>query len=339
MGVLAGLFAIAEIRSQRESVEQTFVTILAMPQVSVIIPAYRVTGYIAEALDSVFGQSFQNFDVFVVNDCCPDTEALERVLGPYRSRINYLKLEKNSGPSAARNAAIIAAKAPYLALLDADDLWEPSYLETQLKRLQKDPTIDVLYCDGRLFGSPADEGRLLMDLNPSRGAVTYESLMNLECTVLVSVMAKREIFLKAGLFEADRRRAEDFDLWLRVVKAGGRIAYHRDVLVRSRRRDDSASANEAAMLEADIEVAAKAKRIFALTERERTVTDRQMRLWQGRLDILRGKEALKAGRMEDAAKHFHDAYTCFKSPKLAVVAGMARVAPGLLAWVNRRIPN
>src|SRR5208283_4207726 len=100
-----------------------------MPQVSVIMPAYRVSAYIKDAVDSVLAQTFQDFELIVVNDGCPDTEALERVLGPYRSRIVYLKLEKNVGLASARNAGIQASHSPYIALLDADDIYEPNYLE------------------------------------------------------------------------------------------------------------------------------------------------------------------------------------------------------------------
>src|SRR5919198_1434145 len=95
----------------------------SVPAVSVIIPAYRVTQYIAEALDSVLAQTFTDYETIVINDGCPETVALERVLEPYRERIIYLKQE-NRGPGAARNAGILAARSPLIALLDADDVWE-----------------------------------------------------------------------------------------------------------------------------------------------------------------------------------------------------------------------
>jgi glycosyltransferase involved in cell wall biosynthesis len=309
---------------------------IVMPEVSIIIPAYRATAYIAEALDSVFAQTFRDFEVVVVNDGCPDTDALERVLEPYRSCIVYVKIETNIGLAGARNAGIRAAISPCLALLDADDVWEPDYLEIQLGMLKADPTIDIVYSDARMFGNPDVEGRRCMELNPSRGEVTFESLMSLQCNVLVSVTGKREIFFKAGLFEEGRRRVEDFDLWLRVVKAGGRIVYHRGVLVRLRRRSDSLSAGEEPMLVARIEVADKARRTLHLTEAECTAADRQIRLCQARLNVVRGKQALDAGRMEDAARHFQDAYAHFRTRKLAVIAFMTRIAPRLLSWVNQR---
>ncbi len=108
--------------------------------------------------------------------------------------------------------------------------------------------------------------------------------------VAVQVTGRKEIFLKAGLFEDGRRRVEDFDMWLRVIKAGGRIAYHRGVLVRSRRRGDSLSASEEAMLLADIEVCEKARRTLQLTTEELDAMDRQIIRWRAwRNSIWRGE--------------------------------------------------
>ena len=114
------------------------------PLVSVIIPAYNVAKFIGEALNSAFAQSFKDYEVIVVNDGSPDTPELERTLAPYLPRIVYLKQE-NRGVSAARNAGINAARGSLIAFLDGDDVWLPHYLEVQVKRIQADPSIDVLY--------------------------------------------------------------------------------------------------------------------------------------------------------------------------------------------------
>src|SRR5437763_483641 len=88
------------------------------PQVSIIIPAYNVAPYIAETLDSVFAQTYMNYEVIVVNDGSPDTEDFERALEPYLDRITYLKQE-NAGVSVARNAGLLAARGEFVAFLDA----------------------------------------------------------------------------------------------------------------------------------------------------------------------------------------------------------------------------
>jgi glycosyltransferase involved in cell wall biosynthesis len=98
-----------------------------LPAVSVIIPAYNAADYIGVALASVFGQSYTDFEVIVINDGSTDSERLELAIGPYLSRIIYLK-QQNRGPSAARNLGIQHARGEYLAFLDSDDSWLPEYL-------------------------------------------------------------------------------------------------------------------------------------------------------------------------------------------------------------------
>src|SRR5215469_13488576 len=105
------------------------------PLVSVVIPAYEAAGHIASALESVFAQTFSDYEVIVINDGSPDTPQLLQVLRPYRDRIRYFE-QGNEGPSGARNNAILAATGHYIAFLDSDDSWSPSYLVEQVRFLQ-----------------------------------------------------------------------------------------------------------------------------------------------------------------------------------------------------------
>src|SRR5215471_21358067 len=97
------------------------------PAVSVIIPAYRASRDIADALASVFSQTFTDFEVLVVDDGSPDAAELETAIAPFRDRIRFL-VQSNSGAGAARNTAIRASTGRMLAFLDADDRWMPDFL-------------------------------------------------------------------------------------------------------------------------------------------------------------------------------------------------------------------
>lgn len=107
-----------------------------MPRVSVIMPVYNAARTIAQALDSAFAQTFSDFEMIVADD--GSTDALEEALSPYRDRLKFLR-QNHSGIAAARNAGVAAARADYIAFLDADDLWMPERLAKTVAVLDADP--------------------------------------------------------------------------------------------------------------------------------------------------------------------------------------------------------
>src|SRR5262245_11033351 len=168
--------------------------------VSVIIPAYRASRAIPDALASVFAQTFADFEVIVVDDGLPDGDALAAAIEPYRSRIHYIA-QSNSGPDAARNAAIRVAHGRYLAFLDADDRWDPDFLRRQVSHLEAHPDTALVYCDARLSGDTPFAGQRCMQAAPSTGDVTLVSLIQQRCSIILStVVARTEAIAAAGLF-------------------------------------------------------------------------------------------------------------------------------------------
>lgn len=299
------------------------------PGISIIIPAYNVTNYIAEALDSVFAQTYTDYEVIVINDGSPDTPELEQVLEPYRDRIIYAKQE-NRGVSGARNTGLRIARAEFIAQIDPDDVWMPNYLETQTRIIESDPTIDVLYPNALIFGNKIYAGRKWMDLFPSEGKVTFERLVSQQCNVIYSVIARREILFRSGLFDETLRASEDFDMWLRVVKKGGRIAYHHQVLFRYRSRPDSLSSNPVWMSRHILQVLAKAEQTLELTPGERRSLLESRDSFQATFRLSEGKSAFFNGDTKAAIKNLTEANTFFKSRKIALLVQLLRVAPRFL---------
>src|SRR5215218_1377267 len=158
------------------------------PLVSVIIPAYNASEFIAETLDSVFAQTFTDFEVLLINDGSPDTEDLERVVQRFPT-LRYVKQE-NRGAAAARNTGLRAAAGELVAFLDADDTWSPNFLEQQTEFL-KNSRVDFVFCDAHLFGDSVLSGRTFMQVQPPRGAVTPERLLAVQVTVLTSTVLSR----------------------------------------------------------------------------------------------------------------------------------------------------
>lgn len=114
---------------------------MAIPDISVIIPLYNKGKYIVRALDSVFAQTYQDFEVIVVDDGSTDN-GLEIVQQYRDSRLRLIR-QANAGPGAARNRGLKASKAPFVAFLDADDEWLPEFLEVSVSSLKSQPFCSV----------------------------------------------------------------------------------------------------------------------------------------------------------------------------------------------------
>ncbi len=263
------------------------------PVVSVIIPSYNTAHLIVETLTSVFAQTFRMLEVIVVNDGSPDSEVLEQVLRPFIDRITYLR-QRNEGLAAARNAGIRAARGHYLALLDSDDLWLPTFLESQIAFLRANPQFDLVYSDAEFFGDTPRAGQRFTALSPSTGPVTLESLLSLRCTVVASsVVAKKSVFMNVGMFDPTHRAcAEDWECWTRLVKGGVRIGYQREALIRYRIRSSSLSANRSAMQEGALLALSKLEALGPLAPAEERAATRFRNLFESELELERGKRHL-----------------------------------------------
>jgi len=203
------------------------------PRVSVIIPAYNAAPFIREALDSVQAQTFKDFEILVVNDGSPDTEALELELDRHPARPRYLK-QPNQGVSAARNTGIRAAAGDLVAFLDADDAWVPGGLrarwrvvescpETQwigadFRRLRQDGTCDT---EGFFKSRSADHPRLRHAYES--GAVLklvkpVPEFLRMSLGWTSTVLAKKSLLLSVGGFEPALGNYEDHHLWIRLAR-------------------------------------------------------------------------------------------------------------------------
>jgi Glycosyltransferases involved in cell wall biogenesis len=302
-------------------------------RVSVIIPAYNVAPYIAEALNSVFAQTKSAFEVIVVNDGSPDTAELEEVLRPFRDRIVYLKQE-NRGLSGARNTGIRAAIGDMIALLDGDDLWMPQYLETQTQFLRSHPEYDLVYCNALFFGDSMREGKEFMALCPSQGEVTPAAIISRNCCVFVSVTARAEA-LRAIAFDESLRSCEDFDCWLRFAASGRRIGYHRQILVQYRQRVASLSADPMWMAEWNLKVLKKARANWPNESNEASLIETATAQTTADLAILRGKQGLRMGDVHSAVVAFTEAKRYYRSVTMSALILLLRLAPGLMRYLFR----
>jgi glycosyltransferase involved in cell wall biosynthesis len=209
------------------------------PRVSVIIPAHNTAPFIAETLDSVFGQTFRDFEVIVINDGSPDTAELEVALRPYRSRIHYIKQE-NQGLPGARNAGVRLAASDLLAFLDSDDIWMPDYLSAQLEFLDSHPRVHASIADALLFWSGGQTAVWRMLKEGIGPVLSFEQMLKRKGGQLPSAtVVRRQRVFQVGMFDEQLRIGEDVEFCLRLCCPDGTIGYIGRVLVKYRQRPGS----------------------------------------------------------------------------------------------------
>jgi len=306
------------------------------PLVSIIIPAYNVAAFIRETLDSVFAQTFTDYEVIIVNDGSPDTTELERALAPYMERIVYIKQE-NSGAGAARNRALHEARGELVAFLDADDIWLPHYLEEQLEFLEKG-NYDLVYADALLFGDSPTAGMTYMQTTPSRGSVNFKSMVHYECNFLTSaVVARKAPIFEVGLFDITLRNGQDFDLWLRLVRAGARANYQQKVLLRQRCHPDSLSTTDPVdKIHRQIRLFEKIEAKYDLTPEERAEVAYVFKKLNAELDYETGKAQFLEGDFANARRNLKKANLFQHNWRTRVILFLLSVAPRLTRRVYLR---
>lgn len=310
------------------------------PLVSVVIPVFNTTRYVTETLDSLRAQTFRDFEAILVNDGCPDTENLEKVLEPYRDEIVYLKSGRWASISGSRNTAMNFSRAKYIAFLDSDDAWEPDYLSYHVNMLEADPTIDVVYPNATFFGDSPWAGDTFMNRIPSEGPVTVESMLAGRCTVCISATSRRESLLRAGLMDPNVRGGEDMDLWFRVLQNGGKIIYHRRPLLRYRLRAKSMSDDKVDLLRNGLQVYEKHLNLPNLPPGQRELFAEAVRRQHAKIDAFLGKKATYARNREEALERLTRANQVLRDRRLAVAIWGLRLVPELLfRYIHRRYPT
>ncbi|GAA3972927.1 glycosyltransferase family 2 protein [Allohahella marinimesophila] len=187
------------------------------PLASVIVPAYNVAPYIAQALDSLFRQTLADMEIIVVDDGSSDgtAEVLKGIETSHAGRTPCLQVihQSNGGPSAARNAGLAVARGQYVGFLDADDLWYPEKLARHVALLEKRQSADLSFS---WFRSIDQHGEATGFIGRP-DAFSFADLVRNNPIVTTLVVARKQALVDAGGFDDTLSSHVDFDLWLRVA--------------------------------------------------------------------------------------------------------------------------
>ena len=201
-------------------------------RVSVIVPCYNLGRYLDEAIGSVFTQTFQDFEIVIVDDGSTDEET-RRLLASYERPRTRLVRSANRGLPAAKNLGLAHTTGPYVCMFDADDRLDPAMLEKSVAALDSNPSLTFVSHWLRTFGdevwewTPAScDAPALLDVNTVNGA---------------ALVRRSALEAVGGFDESMRDGCEDWDLWIGLIERGFKGAILPEVLFHYRRRPDSMS--------------------------------------------------------------------------------------------------
>lgn len=181
------------------------------PETTIVIPTYNRCEYLREAVESVVGQTYADYElIFVDYGSADDTQHFVASLS---NSVRY-HYQVNQGPGAARNYGIRIARGEFLTFLDSDDLWLPEKLARQIRLMKSNPDTMVCYTDERWVRRGVRVNRRFKHRKYS--AWIFERCLPLCIVSPSSVLMRRSFFDIVGLFDEELPACEDYDLWLRA---------------------------------------------------------------------------------------------------------------------------
>ena len=260
------------------------------PTVSIIIPTYNRAHLIGEALESVFAQTYLDYEVIVVDD--GSTDDTREVLKSYGKRIRVV-YQENQGISAARNRGISVSMGCYIAFLDSDDVWLPEKLERQVSYLDQHPAVALLYSRMR-YTYVEKQGR--ERIVPEKAFVTVEELLSeSNCIPTSCAVVRKDSLDKVGLFDPALPIAEDFDLWLRIGRRY-EIGFQDEILGEHRRHALNTTENLEKVYRGYWKLYEKVVKEFGSKLRNR----RDIEQREAKFRYLLGAHLFKSGRSKEA---------------------------------------
>ncbi len=201
-----------------------------------VIPVFNLERYLRETVDSVLAQTFQDFEIILVDDGSSDgsREIIAAYSARMPERVKAIFLD-HSGAAAARNAAIAIARGEWIAFLDGDDVWQPAKLAEELRMAAADPQCNFLACAAWIYGT-----KKLFHVIPALPFDIRVELLRQGCFITLSTVLIQRDLLARGRFDEKLEGAQEFDLFLRLADAT-RLAILYQPLVMYRVRPDAIS--------------------------------------------------------------------------------------------------
>jgi glycosyltransferase involved in cell wall biosynthesis len=192
------------------------------PRTSVLMPAFNAEETLRESVESVLAQRLGDLELIVIDDAS-ETPVTEVLAGIHDERMRIVRRRRNGGIGRARNSGLAVARAPCASQLDADDLWDPDYLESVLPSLEK-PGIGLVYTNATIIGHPDGHTDYIGDasIHPRD---RFPELAEANPAPCPTVTVRADAIRSVGGYSGWIRGVEDWHLYMRLAAAGWRFAY------------------------------------------------------------------------------------------------------------------
>jgi glycosyltransferase involved in cell wall biosynthesis len=270
---------------------------MTRPRISIVIPAFNAASVIAQTLESVRSQTFEDFEAIIVDDGSTDkTAAVVRRFCGADPRF-HLVSQLHAGVSAARNAAMERTRGEFIAFLDADDIWFPKKLARQIEMFREDPQANFVYTNFFRWDGANSFSAWYNDDQPlPEGDVSRKLILNVSyaCPASMSTaMVRREAFDRIGFFDLEFAIGEDWDMWLRMAEQGLWVRGIREPLACYRRWSGNATNQKLKIVEANVRVLEKNLRATRRPEL-RPLYQRSLAHALAKLELVRASEFLES---------------------------------------------
>ncbi|NBB79002.1 MAG: glycosyltransferase [Verrucomicrobia bacterium] len=284
--------------------------------ISICIPAYNAAQFLSKTLGTIQAQTFSEWELIVVEDGSDDGTRLlvEKFAQMVSQSVRYFRHAENQGLTATRNTGIAAAEREWIAILDADDLWEPEHLARCVETLSE-RDCSLIHGGSVLFDS--DSGCVLEERAPSAAALGDSPVSVFTQDYIIqpsSVVLRKSLWEQVGGFNTGFQHVEDLEMWLRCLRAGARIGYSGHLTCRYRKHAAAMSGESYAMAAAFARVYAQHLDWEAIPWRLRKERAYHSAMAAGRLAWRKNPKRARG--------HFHEAWKISRKP-VALAAALS----------------
>lgn len=273
--------------------------IQGLPKVSVIMNCLNCSRYLKEAIDSVYAQTYKDWEIIFWDNASIDRSA--EIAKGYDSKLKYYRGDETVPLSVARNFALEKARGEFIAFLDCDDEWLPQKLQEQVRILENDVDVDFIYSNFLMFDMEYNRRNMAFKKKQPEGYVFEQFLYNYPVGLLTAMIRRKALGVKDELFDINLKFSSDYDLFMRLLYKFKAAYIDKPTAIYRIHSDMSSIKNMKYFADENTYIINKLKK---LDENVAERYSKAFRYCEIQVEYLRGKARMANGELREARKHF-----------------------------------